>query len=50
MGSCELDIKGLPELYYDPYTLTSFINKETGERVDKVDAVYFHDGRAYIVN
>lgn len=38
----------MTELYYDPYTLDSFINKVTGEKVAEADVVWFKDGKAYI--
>lgn len=46
-GECEMDVSHV-EIYYDPYTLDSFINKATGEKVSEVDLVYFKDGKAYI--
>jgi len=46
---CEMDTSYMDELYYDPYTTDTFINKRTGERLHKVDGVYFEDGKAYIL-
>lgn len=48
-GECEMDILDMVELYYDPYTLDTFINKETGEPIHSVDLVYFSDGKAWIL-
>ena len=39
----------LDELYYDPYKLDSFINRRTGEKVVECRAVYFADGKAWII-
>jgi len=39
----------LDELYYDPYKLDSFINRRTGEKVDECKAVYFAEGKAWII-
>ena len=50
IGECEMDTSMMNELYYDPYTLDSFINKETGEKVTEVESVYFEDGIAFINN
>ena len=36
------------ELYYNPYKLSSFINKKTGEDVDKVENVYFINNKCFI--
>ena len=47
-GECEMDISKMNELTYNPYTMDSFINKDTGEKVFSVDFVYFEDGKAYI--
>ena len=47
-GECEMDISTMNELYYDPFNLDSFINKETGEKVIDVESVYFEDGKAFI--
>ncbi|WP_441296444.1 hypothetical protein [Bacillus sp. UMB0728] len=47
-GECEVDKGEMTELYYDPYTLDSFINKVTGEKVAEADVVWFKDGKAYI--
>ena len=44
-----IDISKLDELYYEPYTLDSFINKRTGERLESIDSVYLTDGKAYIL-
>jgi len=46
---CDLDTSYMDELYYDPYTTDSFINKRTGEKLSSVDGVYFEDGKAYIL-
>ena len=48
IGEYEMDTSTMSELYYDPYTLDSFINKKTGEKVLGVDSVYFEDGQAFI--
>jgi hypothetical protein len=47
-GECEMSLEGLSELYYNPFTLDHFINKETGEKVESVDFAYFLDGKCYI--
>jgi hypothetical protein len=47
-GECEMDIAQMSELYYNPFTLDSFINKDTGEKVEYVDLAYFQDGKCYI--
>jgi hypothetical protein len=46
-GECEMNIEELVEVYYDPYTLDSFIDKSTGEKLEYIDFVYFEDGKAY---
>lgn len=48
-GECEMNTSQMIELYYNPYTTNSFINKETGEAVNEVDLIYFEDGKAYIL-
>ena len=47
-GECEMDIGNMNELTYDPYTMDSFINKDTGEKVFDADFVYFENGKAFI--
>lgn len=49
IGNCEMDISQMDEVYYDPYTLDSFINKRTGEKLTEIDLVYFEDGKAYML-
>jgi hypothetical protein len=49
IGECEMDTYKMDEVYYDPYTLDSFINKRTGEKLTEIDLVYFEDGKAYML-
>lgn len=44
------DTNKLVEIYYDPYTLDSFINMETKQCFIKSDYVYFKNGKAYILD
>lgn len=44
----EMDTSNMIEVYYDPYTLDSFINRDTGEKLEKIDLVYFSNGKAYM--
>ena len=48
-GGCEFDLDDCQELYYDPYTLDSFVNKDTGKKISNIDVAYFENGRAYIL-
>ena len=48
-GGCEFDLDECQELYYDPYTLDSFVNKDNGKKITSVDIIYFDNGRAYIL-
>ena len=50
VGESGLDTSNLNELYYDPYTLDSFVNKTTGESVNCVEVIYFRDGKAWILD
>jgi hypothetical protein len=45
---CNMDISQLQEVYYEPYTLDHFVNKETGETLEYIDMVYFCDGKCYM--
>ena len=49
IGNCEMDTSQMDEVYYDPYTLDSFINKRTGEKLTQIDLVYFENGKAYML-
>lgn len=49
IGICEMDTSQMDEVYYDPYTLDSFINKRTGEKLTQIDLVYFENGKAYML-
>ena len=49
IGNCEMDTLQMDEVYYDPYTLDSFVNKRTGEKLTEIDLVYFEDGKAYMI-
>lgn len=44
-----MDTSQMDEVYYDPYTLDSFINKRTGKKLIEIDLVYFEDGKAYML-
>ena len=48
-GGCEFDLDDCQELFYDPYTLDSFVNKDTGKKINHIDVAYFEDGRCYIL-
>ena len=49
-GEFKMDTTNLQECYYNPYTLDSFIIKETEEKLDSIGTVYFDDcGKCWIV-
>lgn len=47
-GECEMDTSQMDEVYFNPYTLDSFINNRTGESLQNIDLVYFQDGKAFM--
>ena len=49
IGNCEMDTSQMDEVYHDHYTLDSFINKRTGEKLTQIDLVYFENGKAYML-
>lgn len=48
VDECEFDTDNLQEIYYNPFTHDSFINKETGEKLEYISCVYFVNGKAYM--
>ncbi|OAO78569.1 hypothetical protein TAF16_1836 [Anoxybacillus flavithermus] len=44
-----MDASQMDEVYYDPYTLDSFINKRTGEKLTQIDLVCFENGKVYML-
>lgn len=48
-GECDIDTSELDEIYYNPYTLDSFINRNTGEKLSSISKVYFKHGKAWIL-
>ena len=50
IGQATINTSTLDELYYNPYTLNSFINKRTSEPVTNVEKVYFYNNKCYIID
>lgn len=49
VGEKDIDVSNLDEIFYDPYTTESFINKTTGEPIYEIRETYFKNGKAYIL-
>ena len=45
----EVDVTGLREIYYNPYTLDSFVYKDTGEKVVKKVNILTYNNKLYDV-
>lgn len=43
-----IDTTKLKEVTYNPFKLSSFVLKETGEPIKKAEYVYFYQGKAFI--